>query len=375
MSSPIDQTKVPTKQSSEPNSQKPSNLLTPMIATGQTIAKTGGAIANKVIWLGTAAAKQTVHWIGQTTQGTGHAVTFVSNFPLVRRFAGVLKLDWLVGVSDQVDLTKATTEVKQLQQKYPNESPSQIAHRIMVQKAVQAGGVGLASSVLPGFAAALLAIDLAATTAIQTEMVYQIAAAYGMDLQDPTRKGEVLGIFGLALGGRNALKAGLGFLRNVPLAGMMIGAGTNATMLYSLGYAACRFYEAKQQAETEQPSTEALQAIQQESEQYLTVAIAQQTLVDQILVHMILASYPEKKWEDILPELKALQLDNNSLTAIAKHIQSPEPIGALLQQLNCDFAVPLLAQCRRIAEQNGEISTEETQVLQAISERCPGQGI
>ncbi|WP_425365352.1 hypothetical protein [Gloeothece verrucosa] len=88
-------------------------------------------------------------------------------------------------------------------------------------------------------------------------MIYEIAAAYDQDLQDQARQGEVLAIFGLALGGRNALKAGLGFMRNIPLAGAMIGASTNATMLYTLGYTACRFYEAKEKELTEEPTTRA----------------------------------------------------------------------------------------------------------------------
>jgi uncharacterized protein (DUF697 family) len=46
-------------------------------------------------------------------------------------------------------------------------------------------------------AAVLLSVDLVATTSLQNEMVYQIASAYGMDLHDSTRKGEVITIFGL----------------------------------------------------------------------------------------------------------------------------------------------------------------------------------
>jgi uncharacterized protein (DUF697 family) len=170
----------------------------------------------------------------------------------------------------------------------------------------------------------LLALDIVATTALQTEMVYQIAAAYGLDLQDSARKGEVLAIFGLALGGSNAIKAGLGFIRNVPLAGATIAAGTNATMLYSLGYAACRFYEAKLREGTAEPSTETLEALQQESERYLDIAIAQQAIVDRILVHIILASYPEKTPEDILRELEALKIAPESRDVIAAHLRSPE---------------------------------------------------
>lgn len=353
--------------------QKP-NSLGSVVAIGGSLIRTSKAVVTTTLGVGKAASKQPFQWIGRITQGAGQAVSFVGSLPFlknpfVQRIAGMLRLDWLIGMTDRVNLDKAEAEIKQLQQQYPNESPSQIAHRIMVQKAVYAGRTGFVTSILPGFATALLAIDLAATTALQTEMVYQIAAAYGLDLRDPTRKGEVLAIFGLALGGSNALKAGLGFLRNVPLAGAVIGAGTNATMLYSLGYAACQFYEAKLREAAQEPTTRTLKTIQQESEKYLNVAIAQQAIVDQILVHMILASYPEKTWEDILPELKALQLDPHSLNVIAANIKSSESLGALLEQLNRDFALPLLAQCRRIAESNGEISVEEANVLNAIAEK------
>ncbi|WP_373534781.1 hypothetical protein [Microcoleus sp.] len=349
--------------------QQKSSLLNVVAETAESALNAGKAVVDTAVDLGEAAAKQTYRLIGHATQGTGQVVTFVGNLPFVRQVAGVFRVDWLVGVTSRVDLAKAEAEVKQLQQQYPKENSSEIAHRIMVQKAIQAGGVGLASSLLPGVAAALLAIDLVATTAIQTEMVYEIAAAYGMDLQDPGRKGEVLAIFGLALGGSNAMKAGLGFLRNVPLAGAMIGASTNATMLYALGYAAREFYEAKLREDADEPATETLQAIQQQSEEYLDVAIAQQAVMDQIIVHMILASYPNKNWEDILPGLKVLQLNAHSLNTIATNIKSPEPLDALLEQLNPDFAVPLLAQCHRIAESSGEVSEPEQRVLGAIARR------
>jgi len=171
------------------------------------------------------------------------------------------------------------------------------------------------------------------------------------------------------LGGNNALKAGLGFIRNVPLAGATIAAGTNATMLYSLGYAASRFYEAKLREETAEPSTETLQALQQESEQYLDVAIAQQAIVDRILVHIILASYPDKTLEDILRELETLKITPESRDVIAANLRSPEPLETLLEQLNRDFAIPLLVLGRQIAQSNGEVSPQETKVLEAIAEK------
>ncbi|MBW4443275.1 MAG: EcsC family protein [Plectolyngbya sp. WJT66-NPBG17] len=328
--------------------------------------------------LGKTIAKGSVGLIGRLSKRAGGVLDFVGNIPLlrnpvVRRFAGVLKLDWLIGISSQVDLEKATEAARKLQRQFPNETPEQIAHHLIVRKAVQAGGTGFVTSILPGFATAFLALDLAATTALQTALVYEIAAAYGLDLRDPERKGEVLAIFGLALGGGNALKAGLKFLRNIPFAGAAIGASTNATILYSLGYAASRFYEAKLHAASDVPPTEALEKIHQQSEDYLNLAIAQQAIVDQILAHMLLASYPEKTWESILPELKSLQLEPSSLKTIETNLRSPQSLSSLLDQLNCDFAAPLLAQCRRIAQSKDGISPQEAEILTAIEQQCNTQ--
>jgi uncharacterized protein (DUF697 family) len=338
-------------------------------AIGHSVSQAGGSALHLATQVGEAASHQTQWLIEHATEGTGQAVSFVSDSPLIRRLTKAMKLDWLAGSSEQVDLSKAEAAVRKLQQDHPTETPSQIAHRIMVEKAVYAGGVGLASSLVPGQAIALLAVDLAATSALQTEMVYQIAAAYGLDLQDPARKGEILAIFGLALGGGRAVQAGLVFVRNVPFAGAVIGASANAAILYALGYAACRFYEAKQDPAVSEMSTETLQAIKEKSETYLEIAIAQQGLMDQVLAHMILASYPEKTWEAILPNLQSLALPPNSLDAIAENLKTPQPLGALLDQLDYDFAVLTLSRCYTIAQLDGTITPAETEILQAIGRK------
>ncbi|MBW4668274.1 MAG: EcsC family protein [Cyanomargarita calcarea GSE-NOS-MK-12-04C] len=319
---------------------------------------------------GEAVAKQTHKLIENITHAVGEVADSIGNNWLIRRLSGVLNLNWLVGAVDSVNLDKAEEVVRKLKLEHPNESPSQISHRIMVEKATKAGAIGLATSILPGTAIALLAIDLAATTQLQSEMVYEIAALYGLDLKDPARKGEVLAIFGLALGGGRLLKqTGLVLLRNVPFAGAAIGASSNATMIYSLGYAACRFYEAKLDASKSVTSSETLAQLKQESENYLQDAIAQEAVMDQILVHMILASYPDKTWEEILPQLQALNLSPQSLEAIAKNIKSPLPLDRLLNKLSHDFAIPLLAQCRRIAQFNAKNILEQEKVIQAITSK------
>ncbi len=339
-------------------------------AVGSTTLVVGKAVMGATSGVGETAAKQTHHLIEQATQGAGQAINHVSDNWLVRKVAGVLNLNWLVGATDRVDMKKAEATVRKLQQQHPTESPSQIAHRLMLKKAAYAGGIGLASSILPGVAVALLAVDLAATTQLQAEMVYQIAAAYGFDSQDPARKGEVLAIFGLALGGGRVLKElGLGLLRNVPFAGAMIGASTNATMLYSLGYAACRFYEAKLDSPTSITTDATLADLKKQSENYIETASVQEAVMDQILAHMILAGHPEKSWSEILPELQALQLSPNALEVIATNIKSPQPLNTLLNQLNRDFAVPLLAQCYRIAQLDGDTTPAEATLIATITSK------
>jgi len=336
----------------------------------ETVVQNSIEVLYTAIEVGEAAAKQTHKLIEQATQTSGEVVNRLSENWLIRKVSGVLNLNWLIGATDVVNLEKAEAAVNKLKQQYPDESPRQIAHRIMVEKATKAGTVGLATSILPGIAVALLAIDLAATTELQSEMLYQIASVYGLDLKDPARKGEILAIFGLALGGGHLLKAaGLGLLRNVPFAGAAIAVSSNATMIYSLGYAACQFYEAKLDTSTSLTSPQTLATLKQQSEEYLESAIAQEAIMDQILVHMILASHPEKTWSEILPELQAVNLSPNSLDTIAQNIKSPKSLDILLSQLNRDFALPLLAQCYKIAQLDNQTTAVEQKIIEAIANK------
>ena len=286
-------------------------------------------------------------------------------------------------IIDQVDLVKAEAQVRRLKTQYPNEQPSEIAHRVMLEKALFAGGSGFASSLIPGVAVPLLAVDLATNMLLQTEMVYEIASAYGFDLKDPARKDEVIAIFGLAFGGGQALKAAgtqavkvgssylakagvAGFLRNVPIAGAVIGASANAAMIYALGYGACRFYEAKNSPLTIEAT---LVDVEVESQKYLEGAIAQEVVMDQILVHIVLAGNPGKTWSDIQPELQAANLAPASLEAISDNINSPPSLESLLAKINKDFAVPLLAQCQKIAQLDGVVTPEEAKVIETITKK------
>lgn len=343
---------------------------------GKTATGIGGAIASTALnagkaavstagTVGGAASHQAQKILEKATEGAGQAANLLVDNPLLKFVTKVTHSDWLLGIIGQVDVVKAEAAVRKLQEKYPQDSAFQISHRVMVEKALYAGGIGLASNFVPTAAAALFAVDLAATTLLQAEMVYQIAAAYGLDLKESARKGEVLAIFGLSLGGSKALKAGLGLIEIVPVAGAAIGASTNAAMLYSLGHAACRFYEAKTNPDIPQDP----EAVEQESEEYLKVAIAQQGVMDQILAHMIVASYPDRAWSDIVPELAQLDLKPESLKAIASHIQQPQPLDTLIANLDRDYAIPLLVRCTTLAERDGTVTPQEQQILDTLTQK------
>ena len=56
------------------------------------------------------------------------------------------------------------------------------------------------------------------------------------------------------------------------------------------------------------------------------------------------------------------------MQAIASNIKSPQPFDTLLNQLNRDFAFPLLAQCYRISQLDGVTNAaERARVMKAIA--------
>ncbi len=208
-----------------------SDTLHNISGTTTAVGETVGSVAQRVV--------------EQGTENVGKIVAPIAENPLVKFAAKVPGINWLLIGLGHVDVDQAQKEVDKLRQEYPLETPEQLAHRIIVDASLKAGGVGLITNFVPPLALTLFAIDLAAVTTLQAEMVYRIAAAYGFSLKDPARRGEALAIFGLSVGGSGVLKVGLGFVELLPIIGAFAGASNNATLLYSLGYVACRFYEAK----------------------------------------------------------------------------------------------------------------------------------
>ncbi|MBT9312920.1 EcsC family protein [Leptothoe kymatousa] len=339
--------------------------------TGNTLTHAASQTSQIVINTATNLTHAAGHSAQRATSSIGQLTGWIQANPLFRTATESLNLDWLVELLDTVDVQKATAEVDKIRAKHPNDSPGQLAHRLMVRKATLAASTGLASSALPGMATALFALDFAVTMSLQAELVYQIAAAYGLGLENPARKGEVLAIFGLSMGGNKAIEGGvkyatraglLGFLKNVPAAGAVIGCSTNAAMTYSLGYAACRFYEAKLNP---LQSEQALAASTSDSDTYLQQAIAQEVVMDLILVHIMLANTPEQSLTDSLSTLKTtLGLAPATLETLEKE-GLPE-LSTLLPKVNEDFAIPLIIRCQKIIELDGTVTDAEAKIIHEI---------
>lgn len=341
-------------------------------AVGKTIYDATQPVSGTLADWGDFANQQVYQLIDQAAEGTGHAVNAVGSLPFADRVAGLFRLDWLVNSGEKVNARQAEQVVEDLQQQYPNESALEIAQRIMNQKAVVAGGTGFTSSLIPGVAVALLAIDLAATTAIQAEMVYQIAAAYGFDLQETARKGELVLVLGLAMGSTNVVKTGLGIFRNIPMAGPFIGASTDIAVLYTVGYAACQYYETKRKLGSA-PTAVDLQSIQTNSATYWQTTLEQQAVIDQILTHMYLASQPSRSWAEVVAGLQqsTVASEDSGLSAnIAQHLEQQVPLSQLLDQLQPEFALPVLSRCYNMAKAHGRgITDKEQAILNQIADR------
>ncbi|MEC4803933.1 MAG: hypothetical protein SAJ12_22535 [Jaaginema sp. PMC 1079.18] len=302
-----------------------------------------------------------------TTENTGKTLDAIAEFPLTRFFTQTLKADWLGVALGRVNTKNIQATVTDIQRKYPNATPDDLAHRLIVQKAINAGGVGLMTNLIPPMAIALLGIEIATITKMQVEMVYEIAAVYGLNLDDPSRRGEALAIFGIALGSNGAIKTGLSFAEIIPGIGAIIGASSNAALFYGLGFVASRYYENKQS--NPQKNVD-LEAVRQASAVDLASTLAQRSIVDKILVHVIRVSYPDGDWSAILPKLRTCtNLSPSSLATISEHLDNPTPLVALYDALDASFAPSLVAQAYRITRANGEVSVAESALLNDMANR------
>lgn len=204
------------------------------------------AIASAANTIEDAIASPIQGMVEQGTETIGHIVTPIAENPLVKYATKLPGVSWLMAALGQVNAEKVAQDVAILQQQYPLETPEQLAQRVVADSAFRAARIGLITNIVPPFALMLIAVDIAAVTALQAKMVYRIAAIYGFSLDEPARRGEVLALWGLSMGGSSVLKAGLSIVEVIPFLGAAVGVASNAALLQSLGYVAIQFYEKKQ---------------------------------------------------------------------------------------------------------------------------------
>ena len=314
-------------------------------------------VINTVGKLSETLTTETQKILEKTTVSTGQTLDWIASNPILKSADNIIGLDWLMTFLGQADTAKIQADVEAMRSQYPQESPNQIAHRLIIQKTWKGGRLGLLTNIIPPIAALFLGIELIATTKLQTEMVYEIAAAYGLDLDEPARRGEILAIFGLSLGA-DAIKTGLTVVEIIPGIGAVVGASTNAAMLYVLGQTACRFYEEKV-AHTK------IASMQQLTNTDWQIALKQSEIMDRILAQMVKISYPDENWLKVLPIIK--NISPASVATIAQNLEREENIPKLLTELIPEFAPLTLRRCYDIAKSNGNITLEEQEILSQIA--------
>lgn len=183
--------------------------------------------------------------VERSTETVGQIVTPIADNSFVQYATKVPGLRWLLAAIGQVDVAKVEREVAELRQKYPLETNEELANRVINDIALKAAGIGFLANAVPPLALTLFAVDLTAIAALQAEMTYHIAAIYGFSLNDPTRRGEALAIWGLSTSGAGVLKTGLNFIEVIPVVGTVVGPTSNAALLFSLGHIARLFYDTK----------------------------------------------------------------------------------------------------------------------------------
>jgi WD40 repeat protein/uncharacterized protein (DUF697 family) len=282
-----------------------------------------------------------------------------------------LQLEPFLFALERVNIQSAQQHVQKTIEKHPDWNSEKVANQLIQEKAILLGAKGLVSSLAPGFAAGLMAVDLASSMAVQAELIYQVACAHAMDLSNPARKAEALTIFSLALGGSMALKVGVGYAaRNIPVAGALVGAGGNAVMTYAVGWAAYHYYSAIHAGKSQE---QALEESQQATKEVLEEASVQESALDGILAHMILAGQPELTLEDVERNLEQLPLEATSRTSISKHLKSLRDFDTLLIELQPEYGLVALAQAERLARSDAQITDQEQKLLAQLEKRFQEQ--
>ncbi len=210
--------------------------------TSQVVAERLQAVINET---GDRVGPMLYDVVDRGTATVGRVVTPIAEHPFVQFATKVPGIRWLFAALGQVNLERVQQDVAALQRQYPLDSTEQLAQRVMADTAWKAAGIGLVTNFIPPLALTLFAVDLAAVSALQAEMIYRIAVIYGFSPKEPSRRGEALTLWALFTGSSEAVKMGLGLIELVPGVGPVVGTTSDAVLIYGMGHLACLFYQEK----------------------------------------------------------------------------------------------------------------------------------
>ncbi|MBD2114825.1 DUF697 domain-containing protein [Nodosilinea sp. FACHB-141] len=185
------------------------------------------------------------------TTTVGSVVGPIVGLPFIQYATAIPGMRVLLAALGQVNVVEVRSQVDELRQQYSQESKRTLAQRVMAETALKAASVGLATNFVPPVAFALTLVDIGAVAALQANMIYRIATIYGYSPTDNDRRGEVLAIWLLSSTTGGMVKSGLSVVELIPGLGAVLGIATDASLIYSVGYFACRYYETKRSAPTE----------------------------------------------------------------------------------------------------------------------------
>ena len=181
----------------------------------------------------------------------GQAIIPVADFPLIKPLAKVPGLSWIAAALGQVNLAAIAQDIETLRRDNLDQTSEELAQTLIQNITLQAGGVGLATNLLPPIAITLFAVDIAAIATFQVELMYKIAALYDFDIQDPLRRGEVLALYLASAGSSTLIKSGLSVPEVIPGVGAVIGASSDAAIVWAIGQAANQYYQTKLARQTQ----------------------------------------------------------------------------------------------------------------------------
>lgn len=142
---------------------------------------------------------------------------------------------------NNIDTTKAQEEVANLKNQYPQETPQQIANRLIQEKAL----FSMLTSLMPesenqdG-----LAVNWMATAPMLSELIYQVGVCYQFE---KINEHELLATFAIVHNAKRMEKLGVDFLQEQTSDGtdVSVTANNNTIAFHAVGYAASQYFESK----------------------------------------------------------------------------------------------------------------------------------